>query len=112
MNATIDVPNEQDEQPDPRQLLTNGVVGSAAPAVTHKVADGDTLAALAERHLGDAKRWPEIFERNRGVLKNPDLLPIGQVIAIPPRENLAAPVPPQLEPVPVLAPIPRGAFNR
>ena len=113
VGALLNPPNDpSDEQPDAPQLLATGVGGSLDRTVTHKIADGDTLAALAEHHLGDAKRWPELFEQNREVLKNPDLLPIGQVIKIPPRENVAVPVLPQLEPVPALAPIPRGAFNR
>ena len=112
LNPTVDPSDEQDEQPDATQLLAKGGVGSTARAVTHTIADGDTLAALAVRYLGDAKRWGELFEHNRDVLKNPDLLPIGQVIKIPPRQKVAVPVQPRLEPVPALAPIPSGAFNR
>lgn len=34
---------------------------------TVSVARGDSLWALAERHLGDGYRWPEIWRLNRGV---------------------------------------------
>ncbi|MEN1678921.1 MAG: hypothetical protein AAGJ46_04970 [Planctomycetota bacterium] len=54
---------------------------SAAPRV-HIVADGDTLASLARRYLGDSSRAEELFARNRGVLDHPDLLPIGAEIVI------------------------------
>ena len=33
---------------------------------------GDTLSSIAQRELGDASRWPEIFERNRDVISDPD----------------------------------------
>jgi len=51
----------------------------------HKVADGDTLASLAERYLGDAARSEEIYRANRDLLSRPDALPIGVTLKIPPR---------------------------
>ena len=51
----------------------------------HKVVDGDTLASLAQRYLGQADRAREIFEANRDVLPSPEALPIGAVLRIPPR---------------------------
>lgn len=56
-----------------------------ARAIEHRVIDGDTLAALAERYLGDAGRATEVFEANRDVLSDPELLPIGAVLKIPAR---------------------------
>jgi phage tail protein X len=50
---------------------------------THFVADGDTLARLAQRYLGSADRSEEIFAANRHVLENPRLLPIGVELTIP-----------------------------
>ncbi|HEY4312202.1 MAG TPA: LysM peptidoglycan-binding domain-containing protein [Pirellulales bacterium] len=49
----------------------------------HKIADGDTLSGLAVRYLGSADRYREIYELNREVLANPDLLPIGTELKIP-----------------------------
>jgi len=51
----------------------------------HKVVDGDTLAALAERYLGSAARAGDIFKANRDVLHDPKLLPIGVELKMPPR---------------------------
>ena len=45
------------------------------------------LAALALDYLGDARRAEEIFEANRQVLSDPELLPIGAKLRIP-RDNL------------------------
>ena len=49
----------------------------------HRVADGDTLVQLAERYLGSAERWRELYEFNRDVLTAPELLPIGAELRIP-----------------------------
>jgi len=52
------------------------------PQVT--VVAGDTLWGLAARHLGDGRRWPEIYELNRAVVgPDPDLILPGQVLQLP-----------------------------
>jgi len=57
------------------------------PPRTHIVVDGDSLPKLAARYLGDARRAKEIHELNRELLADPELLPIGLELAIPPREG-------------------------
>ncbi|MEX2174281.1 MAG: hypothetical protein WD872_07955 [Pirellulaceae bacterium] len=52
----------------------------------HRLRDGDTLEKLAERYLGDAARAAEIFEANRDVLATADLLPLGRILLLPPRD--------------------------
>jgi nucleoid-associated protein YgaU len=49
----------------------------------HRVRDGDTLAGLAERFLGDAKRADELLAANREQITDPELLPIGVELVIP-----------------------------
>lgn len=49
---------------------------------THIVADGDTLAGIAQRYLGDPSRAADLFAWNRSVLGNPQLLPIGVELAV------------------------------
>ncbi len=56
---------------------------SPRPLRRHSIHDGDTLTSLAQRYLGDPERANEIFEVNRSVLPNPDVLPIGVKIVIP-----------------------------
>jgi nucleoid-associated protein YgaU len=67
----------------------------AAPADhtarTHRIVDGDTLAALAQRYLGSTARAREIYDANRDVLSDPDLLPIGVELKLPPRAGLSPP---------------------
>jgi nucleoid-associated protein YgaU len=80
-------------------------------ARTHRIVDGDTLASLAERFLGATSRAGEIFEKNRDVLLDPNLLPIGVELKIPPRAGrpAAASAPSSATPAkPPLTPIPKG----
>jgi len=44
---------------------------------------GDTLGTLAEKYLGSAARWRDIFNANRDKLKNPDLVPAGTRLRLP-----------------------------
>ncbi|WP_295388536.1 peptidoglycan-binding protein LysM [uncultured Thiodictyon sp.] len=44
---------------------------------------GDTLSAIAKHAYGNANAYPRIFEANREVIKDPDLIFPGQKIRIP-----------------------------
>jgi hypothetical protein len=48
----------------------------------HRIRDGDTLEKLAQRYLGSSDRFAEIFDRNRDVLADPYLLPIGKELSV------------------------------
>ena len=59
-----------------------------APAATEKVEyyvikSGDTLSGIAAKFYGKGSLYPRIFEANREVIKNPDLIYPGQKIRIP-----------------------------
>jgi nucleoid-associated protein YgaU len=59
-----------------------------APAQTAKVEfyeiqKGDTLSAIAKQFYGDANAYPQIFEANREVIKDVDLIYPGQKIRVP-----------------------------
>jgi LysM repeat protein len=49
----------------------------------YTVQSGDTLGKIAQRFLEKANRYPEIFELNKDILKNPDLIHPGQVLKMP-----------------------------
>ena len=49
----------------------------------YTVKSGDTLSKLAKAHLGDAKRYMEIFNLNKAILKDPDLIKVGQRLQLP-----------------------------
>lgn len=103
---------EERPEADEPSLLNDNAASNGARALTHKIADGDTLTSLAEKYLGNAARWQELFKHNQDVLKNPDLLPIGRVIRIP--QGPPEPKPEKLDAVsaPPMTPIPRGAFRQ
>lgn len=54
-----------------------------AAGQTYTVVKGDSLSKIARRLLGDASLWPRIFEANKSIIKNPDLIHPGQVLTIP-----------------------------
>lgn len=49
----------------------------------YTVKAGDTLSKIAKGHFGDAKRYMEIFNLNKDILTNPDLIKVGQKLKIP-----------------------------
>lgn len=55
----------------------------AAPSLFYTVVKGDTLSTLAKAHYGDPLKYGLIFEANRPLLKNPDLIYPGQVLRLP-----------------------------
>lgn len=70
-------------QPTSRQKVRAGIQHHARP--------GDSLAGLADLYYGDSARALEIFEANRAVFVNPDVVPPGAVLFIP-EPTHAAPV--------------------
>jgi nucleoid-associated protein YgaU len=55
---------------------------SAAPRV-YVVQAGDSLSKIAKKFYGDANSWRRIFEANKDVVKNPDLIQPGWKLRIP-----------------------------
>ncbi|MGB0838754.1 MAG: peptidoglycan-binding protein LysM [Chitinophagales bacterium] len=49
----------------------------------YTVVRGDSLSKIAKVQYGDALKYPIIFEANRPMLKDPDLIYPGQVLRIP-----------------------------
>jgi hypothetical protein len=56
---------------------------AAAEEQYYVIQKGDTLWAIAKKHLGDGNRYPEIFEANKEVIIDPDKIFPGQKIRIP-----------------------------
>jgi nucleoid-associated protein YgaU len=49
----------------------------------HEVKKGNTLWKIAERYYGDGSLYMNIFEANRNILKDPNLIKVGQKLRIP-----------------------------
>jgi phage tail protein X len=99
---TVDpLPASPEDEEFAAEDADTGATAGARPA-SHVIVDGDTLASLATRYLGDASRAHELFEANRDVLSDPDVLPIGRRLTLPSVEDAihdAAETPGALAPV-------------
>jgi len=49
----------------------------------YEVVSGDTLGKISKEFYGDAMQYMKIFEANRDILDNPDLIKVGQKLRIP-----------------------------
>jgi nucleoid-associated protein YgaU len=56
---------------------------AAAKKRVYVVQPGDSLSKIAKEVLGDASRWPEIFEANKDQIKDPNLIHPGQELRMP-----------------------------
>ena len=52
----------------------------------YTVVKGDSLSKIAKEVYGDPMKYPVIFEANKPMLKDPDLIYPGQVLRIPPQQ--------------------------
>ncbi|HEY1371420.1 MAG TPA: LysM peptidoglycan-binding domain-containing protein [Candidatus Binatia bacterium] len=57
--------------------------GAFDAAQYHEVKKGETLWKIAEQYYGDGSLYQKIFEANRGSLKDPNRINIGQRLRIP-----------------------------
>ncbi len=77
--AEIGVEQEQ------AQAATAGGAGEQQPqTVTYTVQPGDTLSKISKEYYGNANEYMRIFYANRGTLRDPDHIRVGQELVIPP----------------------------
>lgn len=79
--------------PPPAQDMPGTTARQATPAASstagataerwHQVASGESLSKLAAKYYGDGRQWMKIFEANRNVLTDPDVIKVGQRLRIP-----------------------------
>jgi nucleoid-associated protein YgaU len=85
-----------DKPPDSKPDFSNVTSGgsSTAPAVpqptgttgsgkTYVVVKGDSLSKIAQREYGDANKWRTIYEANKDLINDPDLIYPGQELKVP-----------------------------
>ncbi|MEB3221199.1 MAG: LysM peptidoglycan-binding domain-containing protein [Candidatus Sericytochromatia bacterium] len=56
---------------------------SGGGAGEYRVRPGDSLSAIAQRMMGSARRWPELYAANRDRVANPAKIRAGQVLSMP-----------------------------
>lgn len=86
VDRTLLLPQEETfslEQTGYKCDLGDGTPGPTVADRRATVVKGDTLYDIAGRLLGNANRWPEIYELNTDKIENPDLIYPGQVLRIP-----------------------------
>ena len=70
-----------DDMPD----FSNVKSGASSTATRiYVVVSGDSLSKIAKREYGDANKWKQIFEANRDIIKDPNLIHPGQKLKLPP----------------------------
>ena len=57
--------------------------GTSGSGKTYVVVQGDSLSKIAKREYGDANKWQAIYEANKDLIKDPDLIYPGQTLKIP-----------------------------
>jgi LysM repeat protein len=64
-----------------------GAGGSQGGGETYTIKSGDTLSRISKQFYGDANEYMRIFYANRGQLKDPDKIQVGQQLVIPPDDD-------------------------
>lgn len=79
MNFAIipDQPVPAAAEPEPERAEQPPASGS------YTVVKGDCLSKIAQKQLGNANRWREIYNLNRDKISNPNLIYPGQVLTLP-----------------------------
>jgi nucleoid-associated protein YgaU len=67
----------------PSDILANIIVDDTSVYHRHEVKGGESLSKIAKHYYGDPMKYNAIFEANRNLLDNPDLIHPGQVLVIP-----------------------------
>jgi nucleoid-associated protein YgaU len=49
----------------------------------YTVKSGDSLSKIAQQQYGDSTKWRKIFEANKDLIKDPNLIHPGQKLKIP-----------------------------
>lgn len=69
--------------PEPAAIPPAEVPARVGGGRTYVVVQGDSLWKIAKRHYGDGESWRRIYEANRDLIKDPDLIHPGQQLRIP-----------------------------
>jgi len=68
---------------NPSDIVANISIENESIYAKHTVAKGESLSKIAKHYYDNAMKYTSIFEANRGVLNNPDVIQPGQELVIP-----------------------------
>lgn len=75
--------NDEEPRPSSGSSQVSGSLKQEKPVKTYVIKPGDTLAKIAQAMYGDASRWKEIYQANKSVIANPDVIQVGVTLTIP-----------------------------
>ena len=67
----------------PADIVADIKVADETVYARHTVAGGESLSKIAKHYYKDPMKYNAIFEANRNILKNPDMIHPGQELVIP-----------------------------
>lgn len=68
---------------NPTDIIADIKVEDTSVYARHTVAKGETLGKIAKHYYGKPMKYVAIFEANKDILKNPDVIHPGQELVIP-----------------------------
>lgn len=68
---------------NPSDIMADIKVADTSVYARHTVESGESLSKIAKHYYGDPMKYNAIFEANRNILKNPDMIHPGQDLVIP-----------------------------
>lgn len=80
--ATADATANRPAAIAPREAATT----TTSNAKTYTVVSGDSLSAIAKKHLGNESAWYQLYEANRDVMSSADDLSVGVTLKIPAKQ--------------------------
>lgn len=90
--GTVETPYEKDQLWDaiksvgganPTDIVADIQVSNTGIYAKHTVVKGESLSLIAKHYYKDMMKYKAIFEANRNILDNPDLIHPGQELIIP-----------------------------
>ena len=68
---------------NPSDIMADISVEDTSVFANHTVTSGETLGKIAKQYYGSASKYNAIFKANTDILKNPDVIQVGQELVIP-----------------------------
>ncbi|MEZ4857960.1 MAG: LysM peptidoglycan-binding domain-containing protein [Flavobacteriaceae bacterium] len=68
---------------NPTDIMADIQVADSSVFARHTVESGESLSKIAKHYYGNAMKYNAIFEANKNILKNPDVIHPGQELVIP-----------------------------
>jgi nucleoid-associated protein YgaU len=85
--SRIETPFKREDSRDVAAVMAEEVAAEGFDIAMRTVQPGNTLWAIAEDRLGEGIMYVAVFEANRDIIRDPDLIYPGQVFTLPPVQD-------------------------